>query len=127
MSGIDEDHTQIVLLQEIADSLCELVTWARVTGYPTVKQTLETILDSDEKRLVYHLTDGQRGVKEIQRLTSVNTRYISEWGQEWEKLGIVESSTISRVRGRRQKSFDLSMFGIPVPDLATDEANDHDK
>lgn len=119
MSGIDEEHAQIVLLQEITESLRELVAWARVTGYPTVKQTLETILDSDEKRLVYHLTDGQRGVKEIQRLTGVNARYISEWGQEWERIGIVGPSRVSSIRGRRQRAFDLADFGLEIPEISS--------
>lgn len=116
MTKIDEGHTQLALLHEINDSLRELVTWTRVTGYPVVKQTLETVLDSDEKRLVYHLTDGQRGVKEIQRLTGVNVRFISEWGQEWERIGIAIPSRASEIKGRRQKVFDLAAFGISAPD-----------
>jgi len=115
MSETDEKRDQVALLQEIVDSLRELVTWTRVLGYPTVKQTLETVLDSDEKRLVYHLTDGQRGVKEIQRLTGVNVRYISEWGQEWERIGIVGPSRVSSIRGRRQRAFDLADFGFEIP------------
>lgn len=77
----DEDRTQSVLLREIAESLHELVVWTRVIGYPAIKQMLETVLDSNEKRLVYHLTDGRRGVAEIQELTGVNVRFVSEWGQ----------------------------------------------
>ena len=119
MSETDEKRDQVALLQEIVDSLRELVTWARVIGYPTVKQTLDTILDSDEKRLVYHLTDGQRGVKEIQRLTGVNVRYISEWGQEWERIGIVGPSRVSSIRGRRQRVFDLADFGFEIPEVSS--------
>ncbi len=111
----NEDHTQL-LLQEIAGSLRELVVWTRVIGYPTVKQTLETVLDSDEKRMVYQLTDGRRSVAEIQKMTGVNARFISEWGQEWERIGMVEQSRVSKIKGRRQKVFDLAVFGIPVPD-----------
>ena len=116
MSETDEGHVQLALLQEIAESLHELVAWTRVIGYPTVKQMLETVLDSNEKRLVYHLTDGRRSVAEVQNLTGVNARFISEWGREWEKFGIVEQSRISKIKGRRQKLFDLAVFGIPVPD-----------
>lgn len=118
MSKVDEERTQ-TLLQEIAGSLRELVTWARVTGYPTVKQTLETVLDSDEKRLVYHLTDGHRSIKEIQRLTGVNARYISEWGQEWDRIGIVGPSRVSSIRGRRQRAFDLADFGLEIPEVSS--------
>ncbi len=116
MSETDKEHVQVTLLQEIVESLHELVAWARVIGYPTVKQMLETVLDSNEKRLVYHLTDGRRSIAELQKLTGVNARFISEWGQEWEKSGIVEQSRISKIKGRRQKLFDLAVFGIPVPD-----------
>lgn len=116
MTGPDEKRTQLALLQEIAESLRELVAWTRVIGHPTVKQTLERVLDSDEKRLVYHLTDGRRSVAEIQKLAGVNARFISEWGREWEKFGIVEQSRISKIKGRRQKLFDLAVFGISVPD-----------
>jgi hypothetical protein len=113
---VDEEQVQLALLQEIASLLRELVAWTRVTAYSTVKQMLETTLDTDEKRLVYHLTNGQRSVKEIQKLTSVNVRFISEWGQEWETIGIAEQSRESNIKGRRQKVFDLAAFGISVPD-----------
>jgi len=125
MSETDEGHVQLALLQEIAESLHELVAWTRVIGYPTVKQMLETVLDSNEKRLVYHLTDGRRSVEEVQKLTGVNARFISEWGREWEKFGIVEQSRISKIKGRRQKLFDLAVFGIPVPDqIVSDEGEE---
>jgi hypothetical protein len=119
MSRADENRAQLVLFQEMAESLRELVIWTRVIGYPIVKQTLETVLDSDEKRLVYHLTDGQRSVKEIQKLTGINARYISEWGQEWERLGIAGPSRISSVRGRRQRAFDLADFGFEIAKVSS--------
>lgn len=94
-------------------------------GYPTVKPMLETVLDSNEKRLVYHLTDGRRSVAEVQNLTGVNARFISEWGREWEKFGIVEQSRISKIKGRRQELFDPAVFGIPVPDqIVSDEGEE---
>lgn len=104
---------QLELLDQISSSLQELVKLTRVMSYPSIKQTLETTLDNDQKRLVYHLLDGSRTVTAIQQLTGVNARYISEWGQEWEKLGITEAGV---ARGRRQKSFDISMFGISIPE-----------
>jgi hypothetical protein len=109
------------LLEEIAVSLRQLVRLTRVMSYSMIKQVLEAALDTEEKRIVYHSLDGTRSIASIQELTGVNARYISEWGQEWEKLGIVEPSTASQVRGRRQRSFDLSMFGIPVSEIMADE------
>ena len=103
---------QLQLLQEISLSIQELVRLTRIMSYPTVKQLLETALDTDQKRSVYQHLDGIKTVSSIQKQTGVNSRYISEWGQEWEKIGIVESSTISERKGRRQKLFDLSNFGL---------------
>jgi Cdc6-like AAA superfamily ATPase len=119
-----EKDPQLPLLEQMAFSLQELVKLTRVMSYPTIKQILDTALDTEEKRLVYHFLDGTKSVASVQKLTGVNGRHISEWGQEWEKLGIVESSATSRVKGRRQKSFDLSMFGISVPEVAEDDTND---
>jgi len=122
-----EKDTQLQLLGEILDLLQQLVRLTRLMSYPMVKQVLETVLETEEKRLVYHSLDGTRGVTAIQELTGVNARYVSEWGQEWEKLGIAEPSSISNVRGRRQKSFDLAMFGIPVPEAEAIKTGSVDK
>lgn len=122
MSESNENQDQLALLRELVESLREIVAWARVAGYPVAKHALTTALDSDEKRLVYHLTDGRRSVKEIEELSGVNVRYISEWGREWEKMGIVEPSRISRIKGRRQKVFDLDAFALRIPDQPDREA-----
>jgi hypothetical protein len=116
MSRSEEEHIAIALLRSIASSLEQLTIWTRATGYASVKRTLETTLDTDEKRRVYAALDGQRGVEEIQELTGVNVRYVSEWGQAWERLGIVVPSRTSQVRGRRERVFDLQDFGLEIPD-----------
>jgi hypothetical protein len=103
------------VLSEIAESLRELNQWARLIGFPAAKKTLETLLDSDEKKIVYHLCDGNRGAKEISVLSGVNIRYVSEWGQSWEAIGILRQSRSTTVKGRREKLFELSDFGISLP------------
>jgi hypothetical protein len=116
---------ELQLLNEITDYLAELVRLTRAMSYSSIKQMLETALDTEAKRLVYHLLDGTRTTMSIQKLSGVNVRYVSEWGQEWEKLGIAEPTTRSGKRGGRQKSFDLSMFGIPVPNSVPDEESEN--
>lgn len=115
MSESKEQERHLALLESISGSLTELLTWTRAMGYARVKQTLDDVLDTDDKRLVYHLMDGQRVVAEIERLARVNARYISEWGQEWERIGIATGSRRSSVKGRRERAFDLGDFGIKVP------------
>ena len=98
------DDIQVAVLQQIANTMRELLLWARVMGYPAVKRILESVLDTDEKSLVY-------------QLTGINMRNISEWGQEWERIGIAEPSRVSVIKGRRQRVFDLKDFGFQIPDI----------
>jgi len=42
----------------------------------------------------------------FQEKTGVNVRFISEWGQQWEIIGIVETDATTNVRGRRRGLFD---------------------
>ena len=107
-----EDNSQLQILNQIASSLSEMVRLTRVMAYPAVREVLATTLDTDQKRLVYDLLDGERKIMTIQSLSGVNASYVSQWGQEWEKMGIVEPGAR---KGRRRKCFDLSMFGIQVP------------
>ena len=119
-----KEDNQLQVLRQIASSVEELVKLTRVVSYPSIRQILETALDTDQKRLAYHLLDGNRTMVEIQQLSDINISYISQWGQEWEKIGIVEPSTR---KGRRRKSFDISMFGISVPEvLAREESGDEE-
>lgn len=115
-------HTQ--LLQRIAVSLEELVTLARISNFALVKQVLETALNTEQKRLVYDLLDGTKTVAEVQKLSGVNSRFISEWGQEWEKLGLAQSNEVAGKKGRRQRSFDISMFGMSIPKPQVDDTTD---
>ena len=45
-----EEQTELDLLREIAGSLRDILAWTKRLAYPSVKQTLETVLDSPEKR-----------------------------------------------------------------------------
>lgn len=116
--------TQLQVLLQIASYLQELVNLTRVMSYPTIKEILETALDTDQKRLVYDLLDGDKKMVTIQQLSGVNISNISQWGQEWEKIGIVEPGTR---KGRRRKCFELSMFGLSAPEVQVDEADDDQK
>ncbi|MGA7195125.1 MAG: hypothetical protein WBW94_16000 [Anaerolineales bacterium] len=119
---------ELDILSEIAKSLQEINQWVRLIGFPAAKTTLENVLDTDEKKIVYHLCDGNRGAKEIATQSGVNIRYVSEWGQAWEVIGILAQSKTTSVKGRRQKLFELSDFGISIPnklikqvEVSTDE------
>lgn len=103
-------------LEALVDICKEILMWVKFSNIGKVKEVLETLLDTDEKRVAYHLSDGETGVVAIGNLSGVSQGTISNWWASWNNLGIVEPI---RVRGgtRYKKLFDLRDFGIRTPSL----------
>lgn len=105
-------------LSEIAASLKELVKWSRVTGMKEVKNVLVLALDSDPKKIIYHLSDGEKGSAEIAIAAGVSDWTVRNYWKSWNKMGIVEP--LQAGSGQRyKKSFEIEDFGIEVPKIAT--------
>lgn len=81
-----------------------------------VKNTLTSILDTDEKRLIYHLSDGSRGVAEIAKLVGIGSTTVFSMWQTWLRLGLGESIPV-KGGSRFKRCFDLEDFGIKVPEI----------
>jgi hypothetical protein len=106
----DQNDEQTRLLKEI-------LKWIRFAGMKEVKNTLVDILDDDPKRLVYHLSDGTRGIVEIAKLVGISsTRTVFDMWQAWLKVGLGESIPV-KGGSRFKRSFDLEDLGIEVPPL----------
>jgi hypothetical protein len=103
------DSNDSLLYYELLSTAKEIKSLLQLLAWPRIKEVLEHALNTDEKRLVYVLMDGIKTVTQIQELANVNSRFISEWGQEWEKIGIVESS---KIKGRRKSVYSLQDFDI---------------
>ena len=96
---------------EILSTIQELLRWTKVSSYENIKKMLENILDSENKRIVYHLSNGENNQDEIVAKGKVGAGSISRYWNEWEKMGIGESIPVKR--GKRFKgSFDLNNFGL---------------
>lgn len=93
--------------------LGEILKWIKVTSFNEVKDVLNSILDTNSKKLIYQLSDGKITSTEIITKAKVSSATITKYWQEWEKAGIGDSKS---VRGgiRFIRSFDLSSFGINV-------------
>lgn len=96
----------------------ELVRWTKASAYAQVRETLLRALDSPNKLRVYALTDGKRTTRQIGRESGVNIRYVSEYWQAWEAIGILER--VPGTRARRRAVFSLEDFGIEVPGLPSE-------
>lgn len=93
--------------------LKEILKWIKVTSYNDVKQVLNTILETDAKKLIYQLSDGKNGQAEIVKKAKASPNSVSKYWQEWEKVGLGESKTVGKGI-RFIRSFDLVDFGFEI-------------
>jgi len=103
-----EDNEQTKLLREI-------LKWIKFSGMKELKNTLLSVLDTEQKRLVYHLSDGTRGTVKITKLARIgSTSTVFDMWQTWLKLGLGDSIPV-RGGSRFKRSFDFEDLGIEVP------------
>ena len=103
-------------LGELIDICKEILLWVKFSNIGKVKEVLETILDDDQKKLVYDLSDGENGTVTIGNMSGVSQGTVSNWWTSWKKLGIGESISVSGGT-RFKRLFDLRDFGIRTPNL----------
>jgi len=95
--------------------LSEILKWIKFTGMKEVKSTLNSVLDTDAKKLVYQKSDGTHGLKELAKLAGLGSKTpIENMWDAWLKLGLGESVP---VKGglRFKRSFDLDGLGMEIP------------
>lgn len=98
----------------MVELLEELVRWTRVTSFPKVKDLLIGTLTSQEEKVAYQSSDGEKTSREVAEMANVSKFTILKWWTAWIKAGIAES--ISVQRGERAKRiFSLDDFGVEVP------------
>jgi hypothetical protein len=102
-----QDSKQTQLLEE-------LLKWVRFTGMKEVKSTLEALLDTEQKKISYHLSDGSRGVREISILTGLGKNKIPELWRLWtiNGLGAGVNTKVGKIRFKR--SFNILDFGLSI-------------
>jgi len=105
-------------IERIIELLQEMLKWVKFAGAREVRTVLMNILDTEQKRLIYHLSDGEHGSVEVGKAANVSDSTIRRYWESWVRLGIVEPLS---VRGgvRYKKSFQLEDFGFTVPQIKT--------
>jgi Fic family protein len=106
-------------IERVIELLEEILKWTKFAGAREVRTVLMNILDTEQKRLIYHLSNGEHGSVEIGKVVNVSDSTIRRYWESWVRLGIVEPLS---VRGgvRYKKSFQLEDFGFTVPQIKTD-------
>lgn len=100
-------------LDTIQTTLQEILKWSRFQNLPQLRQVFEQQLDSDEKKLAFENTDGEKGYREVAKNSGVPAGTMQSWWNRWYTLGILEPSGTRR--GRLKRICSLSDVGIEIP------------
>jgi hypothetical protein len=98
----------------VEELLSEILKWIRFAGVKEMKAALTSALDTNEKILAYHLSDGKNGSVAIANQSGVSDFTVRTYWKQWSKIGIVEAIKVGP-GDRYKKSFDLEDFGIEIP------------
>ncbi|MCK4443486.1 MAG: helix-turn-helix domain-containing protein [Thermoplasmata archaeon] len=97
---------------ETKDILREILKWTKFQGMQNVKQVLENTLDTDAKKLIYHLSDG-RSSPDIAAIAGVTSTTVRQYWKDWSAIGIVGLHPDYKKRFHRV--FSLELVGIEIP------------
>jgi hypothetical protein len=102
--------------------LKEILKWIKFSGIKEVRTVMTSTLDTEQKRLVYNLSDGKKGSVEISQIIKIGDSTVRRYWDSWARLGLMEPV---KVQGglRYLKSFELADFGLAVPQLNPDKQN----
>lgn len=115
MNGLNEEEQTD--LKKLNETFKELLKWVRLLNIEEVKKIRENVLNTDELKIAYHLSDGKNSARTISSVIAPTHSTITDWWQDWYKLGIAEPIGVQR-GNRARRLFELSEFGIPVPKFA---------
>jgi len=104
------------LTTDAVQILREILRWSRFENFPKLRKILLDTLETDEEKLVYELTDGERSRYDIAKETGIPDSTVRSWWERWYNLGILEPS--GKRKGRPQKIMALEDMGIEVPKVS---------
>lgn len=105
-----------VILERIARAMEEQLKWTRLAGMSQLKTIFEQNLKTDQDKLVYDLSDGERSTREIEKIVGVSRTKISALWKKWYRMGLMERS--AKYEGKRMaRSFSLEDVGMEVPPI----------
>jgi len=104
-------------LKSIESKLDQLLKWTKFAGMQQLRNILSQTLENDTATLIYELSDGRRGTREIAKLAGVksNATVVAYW-KKWSRIGIVEPSPT--FQGRYQRICSLEEVGLTAPPIS---------
>lgn len=92
--------------------LKEAVRWLRFQSIDKAKTAVVSLLDTDQKKVVFEMTDGIRSARSIAPRIGVSDVTIGKWWAAWFSAGILFEHNKTY-----KKLFSLSDLGIEAPIL----------
>jgi hypothetical protein len=109
---------ELEALKKIDLTLNDLLKWTKFAGMQQLRNILAQQLKTDSEMLVYELSDGSRGTRDIAKLAGVGSNAtVAAYWKKWSKLGIMEAS--KQYQGRYQRICSLEEVGLTVPQAKT--------
>ena len=103
---------------EMISLLKEIVKWTKFQAWGKVKEVLLSVLDDDEMKRIYHLSDGKQSSRKIAEKVSVGYTTIVKHWNDWANSNIVEPISVRGGGLRYKKMFNLKDFGIEIPKIS---------
>ena len=100
-------------IQRVIELLENTTRLLRAAFLPQIRERMELVLDSEEKRRAFHYSDD-RGSKDVGSLSGISFPMVTEWWKEWHRNGL---GHMKNVRGGKRFVRDISLedVGIPLP------------
>jgi Fic family protein len=108
-------------IDKIIELLQEILKWTKIEGKKKVRTVIDSELDDDTKKLIYHLSDGKSS-SEIVKFVDVTGRTVRRYWKKWAKKGIM--GIHPDYKRRYQKLFSLEEVGIEPPEVEEDQDSD---
>jgi len=107
---------ELKTLKSIESKLDQLLKWTKFAGIQQLRNILSQTLENDTATLIYELSDGRRGTREIAKLAGVksNATVVAYW-KKWSRIGIVEPSPA--FQGRYQRICSMEEAGLTAPPM----------
>jgi len=114
---VASESKEIQLLEDIAK-------WTRLQGKQYAKKIVESLLNTEEKKLVYHFSDGKSS-PEIAKITKVHPTTVRGYWKSWTAEGIMELHP--EYKRRCKRVFSLEELGLEAPEAKHDRENATEK
>ncbi|MHA1410138.1 MAG: hypothetical protein ACTSQY_07530 [Candidatus Odinarchaeia archaeon] len=109
---------------DILNTLNEILKWIKFSNLKAVKESFENLLDTDDKKIAYQLSDGNTSSSYIDSIIDPHQTTIADWWRSWYNIGIAEPISVSGGK-RAKKLFDLEDLGITIPSIPNNKDEEH--